>query len=291
MSHANRCNISLNGCHYPELNRLTKTAQREHALPCPLRRMAQPSAGWFNNLAGATLPSPGVTFEEQRLTQHSRHRRRLKRLGDQESRFRTLARKEALWVGGDENDRHFKRPQHFVHCIKTRAAVRELNIREDDPGTFGLCQCQSLGVCAGNAEHAVAETFHQTLYIQCDERFVFNNQYVSRDLSSEFAPGFFDKSAQSRRVDIEHLGGVVLGQPLEGDEQKRLAWLRRNLGEMALDRLTRAPARRLAIQRDGIPDLREKPIERYPSRKAGIQNLGVLDQGFESCGHIGIAGG
>jgi len=78
----------------------------------------------------------------------------LKRFGDQEGRFRTLARKETLWIGGDENDRHFKRPQHFVHCIKTRTAVRELNIRENDPGPFGFCQGHSLGVCAGNAEHA-----------------------------------------------------------------------------------------------------------------------------------------
>ncbi len=46
-------------------------------------------------------------------------------------------------------------------------------------------------------------------------------------------------SRKLRHVDIEHLGGVVLRQPLQRDQQERLARHRRDLGQMPFDRLVR----------------------------------------------------
>ena len=44
--------------------------------------------------------------------------------------------------------------------------------------------------------------------------FIFDDQYVGCDLGGELAAGFFDKVAQRRCVDIEHLGSIILGQSL-----------------------------------------------------------------------------
>ena len=199
-----------------------------------------------SSLARASLPPSRVALKKQRLAQDRRHRRRLERFGDQECRLRTLTSQEAFRIGGDENDRHFEGPQHFVDRIEPGAAVGKLNIGENNPGPLCFSKRHGFGVGARNAQHTVAETLHQSFEIERDERFVLNDQNVGGDLGCKFATGFLDKFAQLRCIDIQDLGGVVFRQPLKGDQEKGLTRLRRDLRQMALDRLVGLPP-------DGLP--------------------------------------
>ena len=108
---------------------------------------------------------------------------------------------------------------------------------------------------ARDAEHAVAEPFHQTLEVERDEGFVFDDQHVGGDFGGEFAAGILDQFAQLRHVDIQHLGGVVFRKPFQRHQQKGLARHRRDLREMPFDRLVGRNAARLAVERDRIPNL------------------------------------
>ena len=135
-------------------------------------------------------------------------------------------------ITGTSND-----AQHFVDRVEPGAAVGELNVGENDAGPLCFCERHRLGVGARDAEHPMAEAFHQSLEIERDEGLVLDDQHVGGDLGGEFAAGFLDQFAQLRRIDIQHLGGVVFRQPFKRDQQEGLARLRRNLGEMALDRL------------------------------------------------------
>ena len=111
------------------------------------------------------------------------------------------------------------------------------------PGRLTLAERYRLFMGARDAEHAMAETFHQALEIERDEGLVLDDQHVGGDLGGELAAGILDQFAQLRHVDIEHLGGVVFRQPFQRDQQKGLARHRRDLREMPLDRLHWTPAR------------------------------------------------
>jgi hypothetical protein len=228
--------------------------------------------------AGPTLASPSIALEEQGLTQNRGYGRRLERLGDQERWFWTLACQESFRVRSDENDRDLERPQHFVHRVEAGAAVCELDVGKNDPGPFAFRQRNRLGMRARNTEHAMAKAFNQSFQIKRYECFVFNDENVGRNLGCEFSAGFLYKLTQGRRVDIKNLRGIVLGQSFQSNEKECLAGFRRNLGEMALNRLSWAGATRcLPVNGNGIPDLREKPIEGDPGRKSGLEDLRILN--------------
>ena len=76
-------------------------------------------------------------------------------------------------------------------------------------------------------------------------------------------PEVLDQLAQFGHVDVEHFSGVVFRQALECDQQEGLARQRRDLREMALDRLLDVGRHaRLGVEWHRIPDLGEELIER-----------------------------
>src|SRR5262245_43404701 len=91
-----------------------------------------------------------------------------------------------------------------------------------------------------DAEHTMTKTFYQPLEIERDERLILDDEHVGRDLRRELAARFLDQFAQRGSVDIQDLGGIVLGQPFQCDQKERLARLGRYLREMPLDRLSRS---------------------------------------------------
>ena len=135
-------------------------------------------------------------------------------------------------------DRHLECSQHLIHSVEPRATISELNVSQDYSGPLRLGEGYSLRVRPRNAKHAVAQALDKTFEIKGDECLIFDDQHVSRDLSSKLTPGFFNELAQRRRVNIEHFGGIVLRKSFEGDQQECLTRLRRDLRQMALDRLT-----------------------------------------------------
>src|SRR5262245_42861842 len=93
---------------------------------------------------------------------------------------------------------------------------------------------------ASAAEHAMAQTLDQSLQIERDESLVFDDEDIGCDLGRELATRLLHEFAQGRSIDIEHLGGIVLGQSFKRDQQERLARFGRDLCEVTLDRLTEA---------------------------------------------------
>src|SRR3984885_2200642 len=92
---------------------------------------------WGRRLRGRLpLARPRLAAKEQRLAGDGGNHRQLKRLGDEERRLRPLSGEEALGISGDEDDRHFERREQLVHRVEAGAAVRELNIGEDEARPF-----------------------------------------------------------------------------------------------------------------------------------------------------------
>ncbi len=163
----------------------------------------------------------------------------MERLGNQEGRLWSFTSQKAFRIGRDENDRHFERSQHFIHCIQTGTAIRKLYIGKNDPGPLSLGKRYRFSMRARNAKHSVAKAFHQSFEIERDEGFILYNENVSGDLSCELAAGFLDKIAQGRSVNIQNLGSIIFGQAFESDQQEGLARFWRDLSEMTLNRLAR----------------------------------------------------
>src|SRR4029079_14765904 len=89
-------------------------------------------------LASAPLQAPCIALEKKRLTEYSRYRRWVKRLGDQKCRLRPFACHETLRVGCEKYDRHLECPQHLIHSIEPRATISELNVSQNYSGPLRL---------------------------------------------------------------------------------------------------------------------------------------------------------
>src|SRR6476646_1184063 len=100
---------------------------------------------------GANFAASRALLEEQGLADHRRHICRLEWLGDQEGRLRTLASEEALRISRDEDHRYLERLKKIVHRVKAGAAVRQLDIRQDETGAMGRRELHSFRACPGNA--------------------------------------------------------------------------------------------------------------------------------------------
>src|SRR5690349_6933383 len=104
------------------------------SLRYPVSINAAASGSGSRHASGAVA---GITLEEQRLTGNSGYHRRLERLGDKERRLRPLAGEKTLWIGGDEHHRHLEYLQQLVDGIQSGAAIRKLDIRQDQTRRFG----------------------------------------------------------------------------------------------------------------------------------------------------------
>ena len=157
------------------------------------------------------------------------------------------------------------------------------------PGRFAFTRATASACVRATPSTRWPRTLYKSFEIERDERFILNDQNIGCDLGRQFATGLLDKFAQFRCIDIQDLGSVILGQPFKSNQEKGLTWLRRNLGQMALDGLAPTIARRLAVQGDRIPDLCEEPIESDPGGKCGVQDLRVLHQRLQGRRDVSIA--
>src|SRR5205823_13890634 len=118
--------------------------------PTPTRPCSAPAltarlrADFPTSRGDAPLAALGGTLEEQRLAGNRRHGGRLERLGDEEGGLGSLAGQEALGIGGDEYHGRFEGREQFVDGLKSRAAIGELDIRQNEPWLLFLGQRQSL---------------------------------------------------------------------------------------------------------------------------------------------------
>ena len=104
-----------------------------------------------------------VALEEQGLAHHRRNGRRLEWLRNQERRLGALSGEEALRIGGDEYDRDLELVEQLVHGIEAGAAVRELDIRQDEPRLLALGELDRLRMGARDADHPMPEALGEDL--------------------------------------------------------------------------------------------------------------------------------
>ena len=111
---------------------------------------------------------------------------------------------------------------NLVHRIETRAAVRELDIGEDQAGPLRLGERHCRGMRTGDTQHAMAEALDQPLEVHGDEGLVFDDEHIGRDLGRELTAGFLDQRAQRRNVDIENVAASSSEKPSSATSRK--AW-------------------------------------------------------------------
>jgi hypothetical protein len=88
-------------------------------------------------------------------------------------------------------------------------------------------------VGARGADDAVAEAFHHLLDVHGDQRFVFDDEDVGRDLSGNLDARLVDEGLEFLFVDAQHFGGFVPVEPLDGDQQESLTLFRREVRQIA----------------------------------------------------------
>ena len=89
--------------------------------------------------------------------------------------------------------------EDLVHGLEAGAAVRELDICEDEAGPCLVHGLDRLGMRARDVDDAMAEFFDQGLKVERDERFVLDDQHVSADLVGDLLAGTVDQ--RGRLVD------------------------------------------------------------------------------------------
>ena len=134
----------------------------------------------------------------------------------------------------------------------------------------------------------MAKAFNQRFKIERNESLIFDDQHVGGDFRSKFTAGIFHQLTQCRHVDVQNLCRFIFGKAFQSHQQERLPGHRRDLRQMALDWRVDVCDRRLAVQADRIPDLREQPVEADPRRGITVHDRGVLDQGLQSGRYIGV---
>src|SRR5207344_1207194 len=82
----------------------------------------------------------------------------------------------------------------------------------------------------------------------------------------------------------------VLRKTLKRDQQEGLTRLWRNLRQMPFDWLAGIGDTRLSVDANRIPYLCEEPVEGNPCGKPGVEHFRILDQCFQRCRYVGIAG-
>ncbi len=102
-------------------------------------------------------------------------------------RLSPLASKQPLWKCCDENHRHLNTKQYLVNGFQSRAIIGQLNVCQDQPGALCLGRSDRFFVSAGQAHHAMPQSFNEVFEIHCNQWLVFNDQYVGLDLLRNFA--------------------------------------------------------------------------------------------------------
>ena len=106
------------------------------------------------------------------------------------------------------------------------AAVRQLDVRQDEAGPRALDGLDRLPLGAGDLDDAMAERGDQALQVERDQRLVLDDDHVGGDLPGDLAAGLVDEALQLSCIDVHHQRRVLRRELLHGDEQEGLpcAW-------------------------------------------------------------------
>src|SRR5262245_42865432 len=113
----------------------------------------------------------------------------MERLGNEERRLRTLACKEKLRKGSDENDRHLDDLQNVADSIEAGAVVGQPDVGEDKPWLLFADRFDSTEVSARNGRHLMAEAADKIRQIERNEGLVLDDQHLRAQLLGHFPAG------------------------------------------------------------------------------------------------------
>ena len=240
---------------------------------------------------GTALRSvPPDQAEEQRLADHRLHRLGAERLGDEKGRLGTLPGKKALRKGGDEDHRHREALQNVVHGIDARAAIGQLDVRQNQSRPAVTHRRDRLGTGPRHAEIPVAEAFDQAFQVHGDEGLVLDDQHVGRHLLGDVAPCLLDQPRDVFDLATGCGGDLRIRKAFECRQQERDAGWRRQRRERAPD-TGGGTIRRFdrLVERHRIPNRKERLVERDARLLRVIEPGRIGDQGLQRGNRIGIS--
>ena len=89
---------------------------------------------------------------------------------------------------------------------------------------------------ARHSDHVVAEVLDDRLEIHGDDRLVLDDQDARGELMREIAGAAFEQGDETRGIDAHDRGRLALREALDGRQQKRLPDMRRQGGEVPIER-------------------------------------------------------
>ena len=130
---------------------------------------------------------------------------------------------------------------------------------------------------AGDLDHAMTELGDQPFQIQRDQRLVLDDDHVGGDLARDLAAGLVDQPLQLGWLHVQSEGGVLRGELLDRNEQEGLP-RGRSQNESRLRFAAASPGcatslRGLAVQRDGVEDLQERPVQGDPDAARASEKM------------------
>src|SRR5262245_34173927 len=136
-------------------------------------------------------------IKEKRLTHDRLQTIDVERFGDEKSGLWRCSGEKSFRICSDENHRHGDRFQNLIDCLKTRASVCKLDIREYEPGLLAPRRFDRLEMGARDIDDPVPLLLYQRLKIEGNEGFVLDDENIGADLIGNlFARGV----NKSRRV-------------------------------------------------------------------------------------------
>src|SRR5262245_61230167 len=115
-------------------------------------------------------------LEEQGLPNDCLDGPGVERFGDEKCWFGLLACQKPLRMTGNKDNRDFEIAQNLVHRFQTGAAIRELNIRQDEVRFFATGKFESFCMSPSNSGYAMTKTLDKLGQMASCERVVLNNE-------------------------------------------------------------------------------------------------------------------
>ena len=236
----------------------------------------------------------GFAVEEKRLADDRLQTLRFERFGNQKSGLWRRSCQKPFRIGGDENHRHGKRFENLIDRLETRAAVRELNIRENEARPVAVDSIDRLAMGARDIDDPVPLLFDEILKIERDERLILDDQDIGANLIRDLLSRGINQAGCLVDRAVERARDFLGVEAFERTQEKRNARPQRDRFETAVRARLVAGERGLidmVIDRHRPPDLEEQAVKRRfwigAFRKFGR----IGDNRLERSKHIGISPG
>ena len=103
-----------------------------------------------------------------------------------------------LGVAGYENNRHLLRDEDFVHCVKTGASIRKLNVGQDQSRPSLERRADGFLMGLSNCCDFMPKLLDEILDVPGDERLILDDQYGCADLGRNLLSGVSMRLRASR---------------------------------------------------------------------------------------------